>query len=167
MLSNNMAGVSRRTPGPKSSSKGFSLIEVMIVLVIIGVLLLVAVPGYQDSMRKSRRADGMRDLMELVSRQERFYAQNSVYTDDINTAGGLNFRPDNASDDPTISSEGHYTLSVLECTDADPDDFSSCYQLRAAPIGEQQKDPCGTLTVNSKGQRARTGSPDIDELSCW
>ena len=152
---------------PKAGSRGFSLIEVMIVLVIIGVLLLVAVPGYQDSMRKSRRADGMRDLMELVSRQERFYAQNSRYTDDINTAGGLNFRPDDESDDPTISSEGHYTLSVQECVGFDPGDFSSCYQLRAVPNGEQQKDPCGTLTVNSKGQRDHTGSPDNDELSCW
>ena len=56
-------------PVPKAGSRGFSLIEVMIVLVIISVLLLVAVPGYQDSMSKSRRADGMRDLMELVSRQ--------------------------------------------------------------------------------------------------
>ncbi len=150
-----------------AGNAGFSLIEVMIVLVIIGVLLLVAVPGYQDGMRKSRRADGMRDLMELVSRQERFYAQNSRYTDNINTAAGLNFRPDEDADDPTVSSEGHYTLSVTECAGFDPDEFDSCYELRAAPLGEQQKDPCGTLTVNSKGQRGHTGSPDNDELRCW
>jgi type IV pilus assembly protein PilE len=144
----------------KAANAGFSLIEVMIVLVIIGILMMVAVPGYQDSMRKSRRADGMRDLMELVARQERFYAQNSRYTDDIETLGGLNF-------DRTISSEGYYALSVMECADTDPDDFSTCYELRAAPIGEQQKDACGTLTVNSKGERGHTGSPDIEELNCW
>ena len=149
------------------AAAGFSLIEVMIVLVIIGVLLLVAVPGYQDGMKKSRRADGMRDLMELVSRQERFYAQNSTYTKDINTAAGLNFRPDSGADDPTISSEEHYTLSVVACAGKDADDFDTCYQLRAAPREGQVTDPCGTLTVDSRGVRGHTGSPDIDELQCW
>jgi type IV pilus assembly protein PilE len=144
----------------KAAHAGFSLIEVMIVLVIIGVLMLVALPGYQDSMRKSHRADGMRDLMELVSRQERFYAQNSGYTDDIETVNGLNFGR-------TISSEEHYNLSVVKCEDAEDDDFSACYELRAAARGEQQKDACGTLTVNSKGQRSHTGSPDNDDLDCW
>ena len=119
-----------RVTGRRADMPGFSLIEVMIVLVIIGVLLLVAVPGYQESMRKSHRADGMRDLMELVSRKERFYAQNSRYS-------------------------------------FDDDDFSTCYVLLATPRGEQTKDACGTLTVNSKGQRDHTGSPDNDGLRCW
>ncbi len=144
----------------RADMPGFSLIEVMIVLVIIGVLLLVAVPGYQESMRKSHRADGMRDLMELVSRQERFYAQNSRYSGDIEAASGLNFGS-------TISTEGHYTLSVEACEDFDDDDFSTCYVLLATPRGEQTKDACGTLTVNSKGQRDHTGSPDNDGLRCW
>lgn len=139
---------------------GFSLIEVMIVLVIIGALLLVAVPGYQESMRKSHRADGMRDLMELVSRQERFYAQNSRYSGDIESASGLNFGS-------TISTEGHYSLSAEACEDFDDDDFSTCYVLLAAPRGEQTRDACGTLTVNSKGQRDHTGSPGNDGLRCW
>ncbi|CAA0121572.1 Fimbrial protein [Halioglobus japonicus] len=152
--------------GQKTAASGFSLIEVMIVLVIIGVLLLVALPGYQDSMKKTRRADGMRDLMELVSRQERFYAQNSRYTDDINTAAGLNFRHESATDDPTTSSEGHYNLSVVACEGKDADDFDTCYQLRAAPIGTQGTDPCGTLTVDSRGIRGHTGSPG-QEVHCW
>jgi type IV pilus assembly protein PilE len=139
---------------------GFSLIEVMIVLVIIGILLLVAVPGYQESMRKSHRADGMRDLMELVSRQERFYAQNSRYTGDIESADGLNFGS-------SISGEGHYNLSADECADFAEDDFSTCYVLLATPRGEQTEDACGTLSVNSKGQRDHSGSPDNDGLRCW
>jgi type IV pilus assembly protein PilE len=142
----------------KVASGGFSLIEVMIVLVIIGVLLLVATPGYQESMRKSHRADGMRDLMELVSRQERFYAQNSRYTNDIETADGLNL-------ERTISSESYYTLSVQTCSENDEeDDYSRCYILLAEPRGKQTKDACGTLTVNSKGERDHSGSAD---LKCW
>ncbi len=143
---------------PKVASGGFSLIEVMIVLVIIGVLLLVATPGYQESMRKSHRADGMRDLMELVSRQERFYAQNSRYTNDIETPEGLNL-------ERTISSEGYYTLSVQACSENEEEaDYSRCYVLRAEPRGEQTKDGCGTLSVNSKGERDHSGSAD---LKCW
>jgi type IV pilus assembly protein PilE len=140
------------------NSAGFSLIEVMIVLVIIAVLLLIAVPGYQESMKKSRRADGMRDLMELTARQERFYAQYSVYTDDIASKDGLNF-------ERTTSSEGHYDLDVVECPDEDEGDFSACYVLRAAPKDIQAKDTaCGTLSVNSKGQRSASGS--LGE-ACW
>lgn len=142
----------------RANSAGFSLIEVMIVVVIIGVLLLVAVPGYQESMKKSRRADGMRDLMELTARQERFYAQYSVYTDDIDSPDGLNF-------DRTISSEGHYDLEVVACEGEDDDDFSACYVLQAVPKDIQITDTqCATLSVDSKGQRSASGTLGA---ACW
>ena len=140
----------------KARGAGFSLIEVMIVVVIIGILMLVAVPGYQESMKKSRRADGMRDLIELTARQERFYAQYSVYTDDIDSPDGLNF-------ERTTTSEGHYDLEVVTC--AGEDDFSACYVLQAVPKGIQAKDKdCATLRVNSKGQRSASGTLGD---ACW
>ena len=142
----------------RASSAGFSLIEVMIVLVIIGILMLVAVPGYQESMKKSRRADGMRDLIELTARQERFYAQYSRYTDDIDSEDGLNL-------ERTTSSEGHYDLRVVACADKAADDFSACYVLQAVPKGIQEKDSdCGTLSVDSKGQRSASGTLGS---ACW
>ena len=146
-------------PRAAANNAGFSLIEVMIVLVIIGVLLLIAVPGYQESMKKSRRADGMRDLMELASREERFYAQNSRYTDEIEDDSGLNF-----GTGTTVSSEGHYDLSVELCKSPIQTDFSTCYDLQASPRGEQRQDACGTLSVNSKGQRNHSGDVNI---KCW
>jgi type IV pilus assembly protein PilE len=164
----------------KANSAGFTLIEMMIVLVIIGVLLLVAVPGYQESMKKSRRADAMRDLMELVSREERFYAQNSQYTAEIALPGGLNYGRTDIStaqcvypegrctngDGDFISSEGHYDLSVVKCPGKADGDFSTCYILQAVPIatGLQKDDKCGTLSVNSKGQRSASGSLGD---ACW
>jgi type IV pilus assembly protein PilE len=155
----------------RASSAGFSLIEVMIVLVIIAVLLLIAVPGYQESMKKSRRADGMRDLMELTARQERFYAQYSRYTDDIGTADGLNLKR-------TTSSEGHYNLKVKPCEDEglvaycgdeaeveDEEDISTCYVLQAVPKDKQENDTqCATLCVDSRGQRSASGSLGD---ACW
>lgn len=142
----------------KANSVGFSLIEVMIVMVIIGILMLVAVPGYQESMKKSRRADGMRDLIELTARQERFYAQYSRYTDDIDSKDGLNF-------ERTTSAEGHYDLEVVTCPGEDADDFSACYVLQAVPRGVQEKDTdCATLSVDSKGQRSASGTLGS---ACW
>jgi type IV pilus assembly protein PilE len=142
-----------------ASSTGFSLIEVMIVMVIIGVLLMVAVPGYQESMKKTRRTDAMRDLMELTSRQERFYAQHSEYAQEVESPTGLNFG--NAA-----SSAEHYTLSVTACEDKDPDDFSACYVLIAEPKpgGLQSDDKCGTLSVDSRGQRKAS---NLTQDSCW
>jgi type IV pilus assembly protein PilE len=137
---------------------GFTLIEVMITLVIVAVLMMVAVPMYENSMMKSRRLDGMRDLMELASRQERFYAQYSRYTDDVETAAGLNLNR-------TESSEGYYDVSVTECAGKDDDDFSACYVISAVPKGVQTGDlSCGTLSVNSLGQRSASGP--LGE-KCW
>jgi type IV pilus assembly protein PilE len=142
----------------KTRGAGFTLIEVMIVLVIIGILMLVAVPGYQESMKKSRRADGMRDLIELTARQERFYAQYSRYTPDIDTADGLNL-------ERTTSAEGHYDLEVVTCPGEAADDFSACYVLQAVPKGVQEKDTdCATLSVDSKGQRSASGTLGD---ACW
>ena len=69
---------------------GFTLMELMIVVTIIGILLAIVMPNYSESIRKSRRSDAIKELMELASQQERFYAQNSTYTEDIETAAGLN-----------------------------------------------------------------------------
>lgn len=161
---------------------GFSLLEVMMVLVIIGILMMIAVPLYEDSMRKSHRADGMRDLMELSARQERFYAQNSVYTGEIgeqdgadeNDDVGLNFSGGSSerckatpNAGTVFSSECHYTLSVEACSEEEDGVFSRCYVLIAEPRGGQQQDPCGTLTVNSLGQRGHRGSPGNNDLNCW
>lgn len=126
-------------------------------MVIIAVLMLVAVPGYQEGMKKSRRADAMRDLMELASRQERFYAQNSSYTPKIKEEDGLNFKQ-------TTRSGDHYDLRVESCV-GDEDDFSTCYVLKAVPKGIQAKDTaCATLSVNSKGERSASGNL---KDTCW
>ncbi|MDE0952151.1 MAG: type IV pilin protein [Halioglobus sp.] len=135
-------------------SSGFTLVEAMVVLAIVGILMAVTVPMYQESVRKARRSDGMDDLLELASRQERFFAQNSVYTLTIDGPTGLNLGR-------TTSSEEFYNLSVLPC-DAG---IETCYVLTAAPAGAQTMDTaCGSLTLNRLGQRNATGTLGSD---CW
>ena len=141
---------------------GFSLTEVMMTLVIIGILMAVAVPMYQDSMRKSRRADAMRELMELGSRQERFYAQNSRYTNVISEGTGLDLGR-------TETRDGHYDLRVVQCVDNDGNSIAldQCYVLQATPKGEQANDEeCAIIRVDSLGQRESVDAKGYDS-DCW
>jgi len=62
-----------------SRSSGFTLIELMIVLAVIGVLLAIALPSYQDSTRKSRRSEAVTALTQLQQAQERYRASNIGY----------------------------------------------------------------------------------------
>ena len=82
------------------NNKGFSLIELMIVLAIIGVLGAIAYPSYDDYMKKSRRSDGKIGLQRMADRQERFYLQNNTYTTNTANVGG------------TATDENYYVLSI-------------------------------------------------------
>ena len=74
----------------KSNSKGFTLIEMMIVIVVIGVIASIAIPSYTNSIRKGRRGDAQQGLMEVANRLEGFYARNATYTTDLSQVGYAN-----------------------------------------------------------------------------
>jgi type IV pilus assembly protein PilE len=134
--------------------KGMTLIELMIVIAILAIILTVALPGYMDSVRKSRRSDAMSALMDLSARQERFYAQTSTYTTDISGATGLNVE--------AVSKEGFYSLSAAACTDKT---IATCYVVSATPIGGQANDTgCAALGLSSLGKKTSTGTLGD---KCW
>ena len=62
-----------------SMQRGFTLIELMVVLVIVTILLSIAIPAYEDQMRRSRRADAINGLESMVLRQEQWRANNPRY----------------------------------------------------------------------------------------
>src|SRR5688500_8202382 len=90
-------------PQSASLQRGFTLIELMIVVAVAAVLALVAVPSYIDSVPKGRRADAMAGLMRWQQLQERFRGNQPAYA---SVAASMPGAP--ASDSP----EGHYTLSI-------------------------------------------------------
>lgn len=119
--------------------KGFSLIELMIVVVIIGILASIAVPSYQKYVIRASRIDGMTTLLNIMRAQENLYANEFTYTTDLTE---LNF---NAIQ---LSSSGHYKITASLCG---TDLINECVQLTASGLGNQAND--GILTLNSRGER--------------
>ena len=131
----------------KINTKGFSLIEILVVVAVLGIVAAIAFPSYQDSVKKGRRADGESLLLEIAARQGRHLYTNGTYTTDLTD---LNFPAANN----VSSSERHYQASVLAATAGCP--ITTCYELRATPQGGQVDD--GNLELTSTGIKRRDGN---------
>lgn len=140
-------------------TRGFTLVELMIVVVIIGILTALVLPSYQSSVLKSRRADGRAALANMAARQEKFFAQNNTYTTAVAAVGsGLGVGK-------TTSSDDYYNLSASACTGGA---ISRCYLLSAVATGAQDDDiTCTTLTLDSVGRKAAKDSSGTASTLCW
>ncbi|TRO15271.1 prepilin-type N-terminal cleavage/methylation domain-containing protein [Ectopseudomonas mendocina] len=142
--------------------RGFTLIELMIAVAIIGILAAIAYPNYQQYLLKTGRSDGHAKLTQLMQAQERFYSQNQSYTANLG-AGGLAF-PGVAANAPVISDEGRYSIAAQACAAGTP--LTRCVRLVATAVGAQAADTqCGNLGLNSQGIKTETGSGTVE--SCW
>ncbi len=129
--------------------RGFTLIELVIVMVIIGILIAVAVPSYNSYIQASRRADGKAALLNLAAQMERYFTTNNTYV-------GATLANIGSS---ATSPSGYYNLSITSAT-------ASNYTIQAAPTGAQASDSlCSTLTLNQLGQKGDTGTGSVTD--CW
>jgi len=125
--------------------KGFTLIELMIVITIVAILAAIAYPSYQNYILKSRRTDAAGNLLELGQYLERYFTENGRYDQDRGgTAVSLPFNKS--------PKEGTSTFYNLAFTAGEP--TATTYELSAAPVGSQAEDTnCGTLTLDHTGAK--------------
>lgn len=142
----------------RRQAAGFTLMEVMIVVIVVAILAGIGLPLYQDAMRKARRADARESLMEAASRQEQYMLDRSTYTANMQDLG--------YDADPMISEEQHYSIDRV-ATDSCAIDSQTCYVLQATPRASSpqiEDTRCETFTLESTGAQTATGS---DAENCW
>lgn len=140
------------------AARGFTLIEVMIVVVIMGILAAVVIPSYQESVMKTRRAEGKAALTDLANRMERFYVDTGAYPTALGTgAGQLNVT--------TTTEKGWYILGIAART-------NTTYVIKATPQNAQAtKDTvCATYAMDQTGRKGELSGTTVsttDAATCW
>ena len=123
---------------------GFTIIELLIAVAIVGILTMVAYPSYQDSVRKSRRSDGVAASLAVQVAQERFRGSCRFYAQNLGSSDvcGANAGASTAAAG-TTSNEGYYTLSI-EASSA----TGNAYTIVATPTGSQADDTaCSPMKI--------------------
>ena len=139
------------------NSKGFTFIELIIVMAITGILATIAYASYVDFITRAHRTDGQSALLNLANRMELYYAEHNTYA--TATLG-------NKALGRAISPENIYVLSIIRAT-------KKGYALQATPLGRQgiADTRCQSLTLNDIGQKGITtgpaGAPTGTETQCW
>jgi type IV pilus assembly protein PilE len=132
------------------NATGFTLIELVIAIAIVGILASIAYPSYMNQMQQTRRADCEAALMQLASVMERNFSRNNQYQDVI-TPGGF------SNQCPIDGGTATYTLDYQALT-------ATTYIVRATPAAPQGGDPCGTLTLTNTLQKGQSSGTLAD---CW
>lgn len=142
---------------PRRLHRGFTLLELMVVLVMSAVLATLSVPGFQRAIHKARRADALVALMQLQAAQERFRANHRSY------GNLLELRQ------PAVSAAGHYQLAMEQSAETG-------YVALARATGAQQSDTlCSHLRITveganlqlSSGADASTANTPPVNRACW
>ena len=129
------------------NARGFTLIELMIVVAVVAILGAIALPAYQDALRKGNRADAKAILLETAQFMERYFTTNNKYN------GGATVLS-------TVSPKGatggdiKYNISFETQT-------ATTYVIRAIPANSQTADSCGTLKLSNTGEQIAA------KAGCW
>ena len=158
---------------------GFTLIELMIAVVIIGILAAIAYPAYTKYTMQSRRSDAYSALSSAANNLEKFYSQCSCYTTDIKSASAFSCQAPAAVAPSTCpgtlglgasgdqSPNQYYSLTVITSSAAGAPPAG--YLITAAAQNQQANDTdCQKLTLDSTGAKKAKNSGGADTSTvCW
>jgi len=142
--------------------KGFTLIELMIGVAIIGILTTVAYPSYLDYVTHSNRSEGLRELTRIANLQEQFYVDNHTYTTDISALGVVGAT--------TTSYTTEHGWFIITATIANS---GASFKLTAIPQdtgqGKQASNDtsCTSLTIDQTGKKAASDGSNDTTSTCW
>ena len=131
---------------PSKRSLGFTLIELMIVVVIVGILATIAYPSYQDYVTRAKRADGKAALLKVQLAQEKYRANNISYGS-LTQLGLAGTSPD-----------GYYNIDILS-------PGTTTYTATATALFADSK--CISLIIDQAGTKLVTGTYSANPENCW
>jgi len=142
----------------RKSAVGFSLIELLVVLVIVGIVSAIALPNYRQHIQRGHRAEAAGALLEAQHFMERYYSAHGRYDGTAQEPGKPPELPLRLQGIPA-GADLRYQLSLESTT-------VNAYELRAEPVGSMADDKCGTLTLNQTGLKGLAES-DLSVANCW
>ncbi len=140
-------------------NRGFTLVELMVAVAIVGILAAIAYPAYRNYVMESNRTDAQEALTRLAGMEETWYMSHNAYADetDINQLGG------------STSPQGYYDISIAN-TNCGSSGAYTCFTATAAPVptGPQSQDTeCGSFSIDQNGTETVSGTLQSTPSKCW
>ena len=144
----------------RERARGFTLVELMIVVAIIALIATIGFPTYRDSVQKSKRAEAKSRLLQIAQLQERNFTQNNTYT--TNIAGLLSITGTVYSSDTNDTNSGYQITAAVGSTGSIADSFLLTATRQTNMAGDTE---CGNLMLASSGQKTISGTGTL--ARCW
>jgi type IV pilus assembly protein PilE len=160
--------IPRHAAPARLRSTGFTLLELMIVVAIIGVITAIAIPSYQESVQKSRRAEARGQLLEVAQYLQRFYSQNDSFSTD--RSGAATAIPSALAMVPRTADAGSqaYDISFTTAAPGSENPSITAFKIQAVrkANGPMATDKCGDFVVDNTGARSVLNASD-SVANCW